>query len=200
MRKTKDLILQTALNMFAQRGFSAVSLRDIAGALELTPPALYVHFRNKLDILETILRQMEERDSELSVKENVPSLPFEQAQESYAKVEIPALLSFTMEMYRYWTEDEFAVQFRRLLTLEQYRDSYFADLFQQYLGEGVINYLTDIFRAMFPGADARSLALSFYSPMFFLICQSDHLRTKKARAEAIRRLKEHLVSFAEKQA
>ena len=66
MRKTKDLILQTALKMFAQRGFSAVSLRDIAGALELTPPALYVHFRNKQDILETSLRQMEERDSELS--------------------------------------------------------------------------------------------------------------------------------------
>ena len=128
----------------------------------------------------------------------MPSLPFEESPESYAKVEMSALLAFTMEMYRYWTEDEFAVQFRRLLTLEQYRDSRFADLFQQYLGDGVINYLTDIFRAKYPNADARSLALSFYSPMFFLICQADHLRTKKARAEAVRSLKEHLNAFREK--
>ena len=192
MRKTKELILQTALRLFAQRGFEAVSVRDIAGELELTAPALYVHFKSKQAILEAILRRMEERDAELSTKDNVPTQSYEKAPESYVKVEMTHLVNFTLSMFRYWTEDEFAVQFRHLLTVEQYRDSRFAELFQQYLGSGVIQYLEDIFRANVPDKDPRQLALSFYSPVFFLIGQYDMMTTKKARAELLQTLKKQL--------
>lgn len=192
MRKTKELILQTALRLFAQRGFEAVSVRDIAGELELTAPALYVHFKSKQAILEAILRRMEERDAELSSQDNVPTQSYEKAPESYAKVEMAHLVNFTLSMFRYWTEDEFAVQFRHLLTVEQYRDSRFAELFQQYLGSGVIQYLEDIFRANVPDKDPRQLALSFYSPVFFLIGQYDMMTTKKARAELLQTLKKQL--------
>ena len=192
MRKTKELILQTALRLFAQRGFEAVSVRDIAGELELTAPALYVHFKSKQAILEAILRRMEERDAELSSQDNVPTQSYEKAPESYAKVEMADLVNFTLSMFRYWTEDEFAVQFRHLLTVEQYRDSRFAELFQQYLGSGVIQYLEDIFRANVPDKDPRQLALSFYSPVFFLIGQYDMMTTKKARAELLQTLKKQL--------
>ena len=192
MRKTKELILQTALRLFAQRGFEAVSVRDIAGELELTAPALYVHFKSKQAILEAILRRMEEWDAELSSQDNVPTQPYEKAPESYAKVEMADLVNFTLSMFRYWTEDEFAVQFRHLLTVEQYRDSRFAELFQQYLGSGVIQYLEDIFRANVPDKDPRQLALSFYSPVFFLIGQYDMMTTKKARAELLQTLKKQL--------
>ena len=60
MRNTRELILQTALRLFAQKGFEGVSVRDIAGELELTAPALYVHFKSKQEILEAILRRMED--------------------------------------------------------------------------------------------------------------------------------------------
>ena len=194
MRKTKELILQTALRLFAQRGFEGVSVRDIAGELELTAPALYVHFKSKQEILEAILRRMEERDAELSAQDSVPIQPYEKAPESYAKVEMAHLVNFTLSMFRYWTEDEFAVQFRHLLTVEQYRDERFAELFQQYLGSGVIQYLEDIFRANVPDKAPIQLALSFYSPVFFLIGQYDAMTTKKAKSDLARILKKQLQS------
>ena len=46
MRKTRELIIQTALKLFSQKGFEAVSVRDIAAELELTASALYVHFKS----------------------------------------------------------------------------------------------------------------------------------------------------------
>lgn len=195
MRKTKELILQTALRLFAQRGFEGVSVRDIAGELELTAPALYVHFKSKQEILEAILRRMEERDAELSAQDSVPTQPYEKAPESYAKVEMSQLVQFTLSMFRYWTEDEFAVQFRHLLTVEQYRDRRFAELFQQYLGNGVIQYLEEIFRANVPGKDPCQLALAFYSPVYYLIGQYDAMTTKKAKSDLLRTLKTLLQSF-----
>ena len=76
MRKTRELILQMALKLFSQKGFEAVSVRDIAAELELTAPALYVHFKSKQDILEAILRRMEEREEELSGLDGVPQETF----------------------------------------------------------------------------------------------------------------------------
>ncbi len=196
MRNTREQILQTALRLFAQRGFEGVSVRDIAGALELTAPALYVHYRSKQELLEAILRRMEERDAELSNASAVPALPFSAASESYAKVKMDNLIAFTIKMFQYWTEDGFAVLFRHLLTVEQYRDSRFGDLFQQYLGGGVIRYLEDIFQGSFPKKDAHQLALAFYAPVYFLMGQYDGTPTKKGRAEILLCLQRHLREFA----
>ena len=198
MRKTRELILQTALCLFAPRGFEGVSVRDIAGELELTAPALYVHFKSKQEILEAILRRMEERDAELSEKDNVPSAPLAESPESYDQMELSNLMTFTMDMFRHWTEDAFAVQFRHLLTIEQYHDKRFVALFQQYLGQGVIQYLEDIFHANYPQKDAHQLALSFYSPMFFLIGQHDAATTKKAKAAVVLALKKHIQEFMDR--
>ncbi len=86
MRKTRELILQTALKLFSQKGFEAVSVRDIAAELELTAPALYVHFKSKQDILEAILRRMEERDAELSGQDGVPQETFADNPKAYGDV------------------------------------------------------------------------------------------------------------------
>ena len=198
MRKTRELIIQTALRLFAQRGFEGVSVRDIAGELELTAPALYVHFKSKQEILEAILRRMEERDAEISDKDNVPSLSYEKAPESYAQMDVSNLMTFTMDIFHYWTEDTFAVHFRHLLTVEQYRDERFAALFQQYLGHGVIQYLADIFHANYPVKDAKQLAISFYSPFFLLLGQYDAMTTKKAKAAVVLALKKHLQDFMDR--
>jgi len=44
---SKQHILSTAVNLFSQQGFSAVSMRDIAKAVDMSTAALYHHFPNK---------------------------------------------------------------------------------------------------------------------------------------------------------
>ncbi len=46
----KQRILREGLRLFAQKGLSATSIRDIAAAAELSNPALYKHFRTKDDL------------------------------------------------------------------------------------------------------------------------------------------------------
>ena len=198
MRKTRELILQTALKLFSQKGFEAVSVRDIAAELELTAPALYVRFKSKQDILEAILRRMEERDAELSGQDGVPQETFADNPDSYDRVSLDSLMVFTMDMFRYWTEDEFAVRFRHLLTIEQFRDKRFADLLQQYLGNGVVQYLEDIFRKNTHG-DPHGLAISFWALFRFLLEQYDVATTKKAKTLINKQLEKYLAEFVESQ-
>ena len=196
MRKTRELIIQTALKLFSQKGFEAVSVRDIAAELELTAPALYVHFKSKQDILEAILRKMEERDAELSGHDGVPQETFADNPESYDNVSMDDLMVFTLDMFHYWTEDDFAVQFRHLLTIEQFRDKRFADLFQQYLGSGVVQYLEDIFRKNTHG-DPHEQSVAFWSLFRFLLEQYDVMTTKKAKRLIVSHLEKYLQFFAE---
>jgi len=44
---TKETILATAFSLFADKGFSGTSMRDIALTVKITPAALYYHFPNK---------------------------------------------------------------------------------------------------------------------------------------------------------
>lgn len=196
MRKTKDLIVETALRLFSQKGFEAVTVRDIAGELDLTAPALYVHFKSKQDILDEILHRMETRDADISGGDGVPQETYESNPESYQNVSLENLVAFTLDMFRYWTEDEFASRFRHLLTIEQYRDARFQTLFQQYLGTGVLKYLEDIFRENAEG-DGRFLAESFFSLFHLLLNQYDASTSKRSRKLLVQHLQEHLQHFVE---
>ena len=60
---TKERIWRTALDLFAQKGFEATSVSDLAGRLGLSKGALYKHFADKRAILDEITRQMAEQDS-----------------------------------------------------------------------------------------------------------------------------------------
>lgn len=51
---TKTQIVAAAENLFAQQGFAATSVSEIAAAVGVSSPAIYKHFRNKLAIYEAV--------------------------------------------------------------------------------------------------------------------------------------------------
>lgn len=51
----KAQILQTALELFNKNGYEAVSMRDIAGALHISPGNLTYHFKKKHDIIDALI-------------------------------------------------------------------------------------------------------------------------------------------------
>ncbi|AKQ70301.1 regulatory protein, TetR [Myxococcus hansupus] len=53
---TRRRILETALQLFASRGYHDTSIRDLATALELRPSALYAHFAAKDHVLAELVR------------------------------------------------------------------------------------------------------------------------------------------------
>lgn len=59
--KTRALILETALRVFHEKGYSGSTLVDIAKEINLTKGAIYHHFKSKNDLFLELARTMEER-------------------------------------------------------------------------------------------------------------------------------------------
>jgi AcrR family transcriptional regulator len=55
--ETRAKIMDAARDLFAREGYDAVSMRRIAEAIEYSPTAIYVHFRDKLDLLHQIAQR-----------------------------------------------------------------------------------------------------------------------------------------------
>ena len=199
MSVTKEKILETALTLFAREGFAGTSMADIAGELGITKGALYRHYAGKRDIFESILRRMEERDAENAERHDVPVEPIEQGASAYGDTEIDSVIAYSEAMFRYWTEDAFASAFRRMLTLEQYRDCEMARLYSQYITGGPLKYMADLFREMtargcWKENNPMQLALEFYGPMTLLMAVADGPEV----VDAVELLRAHLRRFVEK--
>ena len=179
MVDTREKILNTALQLFAKDGYEAVSVSDIAGALGITKGALYRHYQNKRDIFDSIVRRMEERDRQQSAEHGVPEGTAEEMPSAYEAADPQNILAFSKAMFRYWTEDEFASNFRKMLTLEQFRSPEMGRLYQQYLVSGPVGYMADLFAAQ-NMPRPKELAVRFYAQMFLLYSVYDGTGNKKA--------------------
>lgn len=52
-----DKLIRAGVRLFAERGFRAVTTRDIAREAGMSPAALYVHYRTKTELLAEIIRR-----------------------------------------------------------------------------------------------------------------------------------------------
>src|SRR5215213_9935019 len=59
---TRDRVIERALCLFAERGTTAVSMRELADAAGVTVPGLYYHFASKADLIRAVYRERVDRD------------------------------------------------------------------------------------------------------------------------------------------
>jgi AcrR family transcriptional regulator len=57
----RELLIRTAIEVFAEQGYRGSSLREIASRAEITPAGLLHHFRGKEELLLAVLARREER-------------------------------------------------------------------------------------------------------------------------------------------
>jgi len=58
--RTKNRIMETAIELFNEKGTGGVTTNHIAAAMGISPGNLYYHFRNKEEIIRAIFAQMHE--------------------------------------------------------------------------------------------------------------------------------------------
>lgn len=195
----KEKILCKSLELFSQKGFDAVSVSMISDSLGISKGALYKHYESKRAIFDAILKRMEESDYDIAAANNMPEDIFANMPECYRSSRLVNLFSFTFSMFVYWTENEFASRFRKMISIEQYSSDEMNMLYHQYLGSGPLKYVEDLFSHMDElaalGTNPASLALEFYSPVFMLINLYDNIDVKKHCSNL---LKIHFESFVER--
>ena len=166
MGNRKEEILIVALHLLAREGYEAVSVSQIAGELDMTKGALYRHYKSKRDIFDCIVQRMEQQDGEQSRRNEVPEESIEKVPEEYQNVSVEDFVGYSKSMFEYWTEDDFASSFRKMLTLEQFRNEEMQNLYQQYLVSGPAEYVKDLFKNM-EIKNPEEEAVKFYANMFF---------------------------------
>ena len=166
MGNRKEEILIVALHLFARDGYEAVSVSQIAGELDMTKGALYRHYKSKRDIFDCIVQRMEQQDSEQARQNEVPEESIEKVPEEYQNVSVEDFVGYSKSMFEYWTEDDFASSFRKMLTIEQFRSEEMQNLYQQYLVSGPAEYVKDLFKNM-EIKNPEEKAIKFYANMFF---------------------------------
>ena len=161
-----EKILIVALHLFARDGYETVYVSRIAGELDMTKGALYRYYKSKRDIFDCIVQRMEQQDSEQARQNEVPEESIENVPEEYQNVSVEDFVGYSKSMFEYWTEDDFASSFRKILTLEQFRNEEMQNLYQQYLVFGPAEYVKDLFKNM-EIKHPEEEAVKFYANMFF---------------------------------
>ena len=180
---TKERILETALALFAQSGYLGTSMRDIAKELGITKGALYKHYASKQEILDSIVERMNKMDCERAEAYEMPETEPDGFAKAYLHTPIAKIRTYSMAQFAHWTKEPFSSNFRKMLTLEQYRDPKLAQLYHDYLATGPTEYMAAIFRKLTDSDDAAmQLALEFYGPMFLLYSVYDGANEKESVA------------------
>ena len=156
----------------------------------MTKGALYRHYKSKRDIFDCIVERMEQGDSEQSAEYDMPEDDKESMPDQYKTVSLEEFVEYSKSMFAYWTEDDFASSFRKMLTIEQFRSEEMQNLYQQYLVSGPAEYVKDLFKNM-EIKNPEETAVQFYANMFFYYsmydgaadkakvkCQFDHMLDK----------------------
>ena len=197
MGDTKEKILLTALQLFARDGYEAVSVRNIAEELGMTKGALYRHYKNKRDIFDSIVDRMIQIDAQRAKEYEMPIELYDERSDSYENTSWESIEKFTIEQLKFWTEDNFALLFRRMLILEQYRNAEIAELYSQCIVAGPVSYMEDLFRELIKKGvlkeeNPRQLAVEYYAPLFLLISMFDK---KGENEEYVEILSNHTKQF-----
>ncbi len=179
-RDTKARIVDAALELFAQNGYLGTSMSDIAKQLSITKGALYKHFVSKQEILDQIVQKMNDLDLERAQAYGMPENEADGFAEVYMHTSVEKIRTYSIAQFRHWTEEPFSSQFRKMLTLEQYRDPEMAKLYHNYLASGPLEYMAAIFRKLTDSdAAAMQMALEFYGPMYLLYSVYDAAEHKE---------------------
>ena len=174
---TKEKIVETALELFSQRGYGGVSVRDIARAVGIRESSLYNHFENKRAIFDGIVDFCLQQ-SEVYFRD--AALPFNPGDDPsiYCGIGIEHLQELIERTFRFFFDDPWNARFRRLLLVSQYAEPRCRDIFRQLYRDRCVQMQAYIFAALMDAGDLRredpmAVAAEFHGPMFMAILTCD---------------------------
>lgn len=163
---TKGRIIEVSLKLFAQSGYHAVSVRDIARDVGIKDASIYSHFASKDEILETIVARFQ-----LAFKTSVPDVS---EFEKILKVcSARGFLDEGFNLFKKRLEDPIMAWTYLVLIREKFNDGTAARAWEAHRAT-VIEYVTESFSVMMrmgliPARDPGSLARLYEYPFFLLI-------------------------------
>jgi AcrR family transcriptional regulator len=158
---TKEKIFDASVDLFAEKGFDGVSIRDIARAVGVTEGAFYKHYSSKEEILESIFAYVEGRIypqvPEGSLDALVDSISFREILES---------------MPRFMMADTYLAKITRIMIIEMYHNEKIRDYVRRELFERPVDETEILFRKLMEKGkikpcDPRTMSTMFISYLVY---------------------------------
>ena len=128
---TRDKIMDVALNMFSERGYEAVSIRDICGEVGIKESTLYYHFKNKNDILDSLIERFRSHiDGLLSHVDDITAMPPQKKGKKGDDISLQMVDSYMIDSYLF---DPFCNLMLRLMMIEQFHNEELRALYEKTL-------------------------------------------------------------------
>ena len=189
--KTKAKILKTSLKLFATKGFKATTVRDIAGAMGVKQSALYNHFKNKDEILETLVAELtssaivtlfDNKESEMLIKQGKSLL---------------MNIATTFKLIGFDGQNEALL---KLLMQEIYRNERIREIYNEHFYQENVKKLSGLLfgmmqEEMIKSSDPLLLANEFFSSLFFYQMQVSLLKLDKKSTSSVVSMFEKHVDF-----
>lgn len=194
---TKEKIVYESLKLFSKKGYTGVSMREIAAAVGIKGASIYNHFKGKQEVFEAIFEEMTKIYSQVAEYMNIPIDDGMEAAKVYEDMDIANLQKIAEGLFTFFTQNEFAVMYRRLIISEQSKSEYAMQCLKGYYIDGPLIFQGNIFKGMqergsFSGFDAEVLALHFYSPIYYVLARFD---AGYLYEECLELIKKHVEGF-----
>ncbi len=198
---TKERILNEALNLFSEKGFDSVPVRDIARSVGIKESSLYNHYKNKQDIFDSILREYCDRGNEFFYKilildDDKTFAVDERTVNMYKAMSPEQFEAISIQILEYFLCDEIMTKFRKMLTIEQYRSKELAKLYREISFDSSLEFQSQLFAVLMKEGllievDPYVLALEFFAPIFLIFYKFDNdteglIQAKKQIAKHVR--------------
>ena len=165
-RGTKEKIYDSAIDLFAERGFDDVSIRDIAAAVGIKESSIYKHYASKDEILEKILEYPMARTENIGPHDTG-------TEELIVSIGLEAFMAMGGDLITAWAEDPRMVKILRITFVELYHNEQVKVFYSMFI-DITYSFWTSIFAIMMKHklikpSDPNMLAMeyiSFYEKMF----------------------------------
>ncbi len=166
MGDTKQKILDVSLDLFSQKGFSAVSIRDICAQVNIKESSVYYHFKNKQAIFDELLHRFEQVATDMMIR-------LEQSLSVQSCfMEKPFYQTVCDTFFENYFMDDFCNKIMRLLLIEQFGNSEVQKIYDCWMFEKPLEFQSKVFYTLMeigilPKTDSEYLAVKYYAPIYF---------------------------------
>ena len=164
-KSTKEKIFDISLDLFSQKGFDAVSVREIARGVGIRESSIYNHYKNKEAILDAIIDYYMSELHQSGPPEEDEDLLMDQGPEVFFEVGARMYLERinTPTMEKIW----------RLVSIEMYHNEKIRNFYKKELLEEPINIWEATFAKMIEKGlikpfNPRTLAYEYFSFAIYL--------------------------------
>ena len=195
---TKQRILDEALTLFSERGYANVFVNDIAEKVGIKAPSLYKHYKNKQAIFDAIIDEMsskfEQQAQALSINGTNPTADAE----VYRSMDEDHLIKLGNDLFAYVLHDSNTKRFRKMLTLEQFKDKDLARVYSEQYFDRPLSYQGMLLgllvaQGLLVTENVPIMTLHFYAPIYMLLTVCD--REPEREQEALELMEKHIRQF-----